>query len=214
MILGCFSDLQGGGGFVIELRDLGGYKMRQMEGLLIGLVAGALLALVVCALIYNGFVSRRNAVRNAFASIDVQLKKRWDLIPNLVETVKAYASHEKEAFDRVIKARQRVELSPVGTRVRFESEQDLGAGVSRLMMLAEDYPELKAGDQFLNLQRNLKDIEAQLAASRRAYNASVTDWNEGVEMFPGSAFAKVFGFETADWFETPSDQRKAHDVRF
>ena len=71
MILGCFSDLQGGGGFVIELRDLGGYKMRQMEGLLIGLVAGALLALVVCALIYNGFVSRRNAVRNAFASIDV-----------------------------------------------------------------------------------------------------------------------------------------------
>jgi LemA protein len=188
--------------------------MRQMEGLLIGLVAVALLALVVCAVIYNGFVSRRNAVRNAFASIDVQLKKRWDLIPNLVETVKAYASHEKETFDRVIKARQRVESSPVGTRVRFESEQDLGAGVSRLMMLAEAYPELKAGDQFLNLQRNLKEIESQLGAARRAYNASVTDWNEGVEMFPGSVFAKVFGFATADWFETPSDQRKAHDVRF
>ena len=83
-----------------------------------------------------------------------------------------------------------------------------------MMMLAEAYPELKAGDQFLNLQRNLKEIESQLGAARRAYNASVTDWNEGVEMFPGSVFAKVFGFATADWFETPSDQRKAHDVRF
>lgn len=185
-----------------------------MEGLLIGLAVIALVALVICAAIYNGFVSRRNSVRNAFASIDVQLKKRWDLVPNLVETVKAYASHEKEVFDSVIKARQGVESSPVGTKERFNREQDLGAGVSRLMMLAEDYPDLKAGAQFLNLQRNLTEIESQLAASRRAYNAAVTDWNEGVEMFPGSIFAKVFGFETADWFETPSDQRKAHDVRF
>ena len=184
-----------------------------MDGLLIGLVVAAILALVICAVIYNGFVSRRNSVRNAFASIDVQLKKRWDLIPNLIETVKAYASHEKEVFENVIKARQRVEASPVGTRERFQSEQDLGAGVSRLMMLAEAYPDLKAGGHFLNLQRNLTEIESQLAASRRAYNSAVTDWNEGVEMFPGSLFAKVFGFETADWFETPSEQRKAHNVR-
>ena len=172
------------------------------------------LALVTCVIIYNGFVSRRNSVRNAFASIDVQLKKRWDLVPNLVESVKAYASHEKEVFESVIRARQGVESSAVGTRERFQSEQDLGAGVSRLMILAEGYPELKAGGQFLNLQRNLTEIESQLAASRRAYNAAVTDWNEGVEMFPGSIFAKVFGFETADWFETPAEQRKAHDVRF
>ena len=185
-----------------------------MEGLLIGLAVIAVLALVICAVIYNGFVSRRNSVRNAFASIDVQLKKRWDLVPNLVETVKAYASHEKEVFENVIKARQGVESSAVGTKERFEREQDLGAGMSRLMMLAEAYPELKAGEQFLNLQRNLTEIESQLAASRRAYNAAVTHWNEGVEMFPGSILAKVFGFETADWFETPSDQRKTQDVRF
>lgn len=179
-----------------------------------GVGIAVVLALVTCAIIYNGFVSRRNSVRNAFASIDVQLKKRWDLVPNLVESVKAYASHEKEVFESVIRARQGVENSAMGTRERFQSEQDLGAGVSRLMMLAESYPDLKAGGQFLNLQRNLTEIESQLAASRRAYNAAVTDWNEGVEMFPGSIFAKVFGFETADWFETPADQRKAHDVRF
>ena len=185
-----------------------------MEPLLIILAGGAFFVLVVCALIYNGFVVRRNAVRNAFAAIDVQLKKRWDLVPNLVETVKAYASHEKDVFEQVIRARQGVENSAVGTSERFQSEQDLGAGVARLMMLAEDYPDLKAGENFLNLQRNLTEIESQLAAARRAYNAAVTAWNEGVEMFPGNIFASIFGFETVAWFETPSDQRKAHDVRF
>ena len=121
-----------------------------MEPFLIIIAGLGLLALLVCALIYNGFVVRRNAVRNAFAAIDVQLKKRWDLVPNLVETVKAYASHEKEVFESVIRARQRVESSGMGTSERFQSEQDLGAGVARLMMLAEDYPDLKAGANFLN----------------------------------------------------------------
>ena len=158
-------------------------------------------------------MSRRNSVRNAFASIDVQLKKRWDLVPNLVETVKAYAEHEQEVFESVIQARHGVESSEVGTSTRFGYEQDLGAGVSRILMLAEAYPDLKASGHFLNLQRNLTEIESQLAASRRAYNAAVTEWNEGVEMFPGSVFAKVFGFEVADWFETPAEQRKTHDVR-
>lgn len=182
--------------------------------MLIGVGAVVLVILLVIVVIYNGFVSRRNAVRNAFASIDVQLKKRWDLVPNLVETVKAYAAHEKGVFESVILARQGVEKSEVGTRERFSHEQDLGAGVSRLLMLAEAYPELKASGHFLNLQRNLTEIESQLAAARRAYNAAVTDWNEGVEMFPGSILAKVFGFQVADWFETPAEQRKTHDVRF
>ena len=185
-----------------------------MEPVLILLGVVVLVMLLAIVVIYNGFVGRRNAVRNAFASIDVQLKKRWDLVPNLVETVKAYAAHEKGVFASVILARQGVEKSEVGTRERFSHEQDLGAGVSRLLMLSEGYPDLKASGHFLNLQRNLTEIESQLAASRRAYNAAVTDWNEGVEMFPGSICAKVFGFEVADWFETPADQRKAHDVRF
>lgn len=185
-----------------------------MEPVLIGLGASLVAILVAVAVIYNGFVTRRNVVENAFATIDVQLKKRWDLVPDLVETVKAHAIHEQGVFERVILARQGVEQSEVGTRERFSHEQDLGAGVSRLLMLAEAYPDLKAGGHFLKLQRNLVEIEARLAAARRAYNAAVTDWNEGVKMFPGSMLAKVFGFQTADWFETPAEQRKTQDIRF
>jgi LemA protein len=152
-------------------------------------------------------------MRNAFASIDVQLKKRWDLVPQLVETVRAYASHEKEVFESVTKARRGIDAVESDSRERFNYEQDLGAGVARVMMLAEDYPELKAGGQFLNLQRNLTEVESQIAASRRAFNAAVTSWNEGVEMFPGSILAGIFSFESQDWFETPEDQRKVTDVR-
>ena len=185
-----------------------------MEAALMALGGLGVVVLMGVVMLYRGFVRRREAVQTSFAVIDVQLKKRWDLVPNLVETVKAYAAHEKGAFESVILARQGVEKAEVGTRERFGHEQDLGAGVSRLLMLAEGYPELKASGHFLNLQRNLTEIESQLAAARRAYNASVTDWNEGVEMFPGSIFAKVFGFQVADWFETPAEQRKTQDVRF
>ena len=184
-----------------------------MEALLIilGIIAGIVfLGLII---MYNGFISRRNKMRNAFASIDVQLKKRWDLVPQLVETVRAYASHEKEVFESVTKVRRGIDAVKSDSRERFNYEQDLGAGVARVMMLAEDYPELKAGGQFLNLQRNLTEVESQIAASRRAFNAAVTSWNEGVEMFPGSILAGIFSFESQDWFETPEDQRKVTDVR-
>ena len=169
--------------------------------------------LLVVMVIYNGFISRRSRMRNAFASIDVQLKKRWDLIPQLVETVRAYASHEKDVFEKVTKARRGIEAVQSDSRKRFNYEQDLGAGLARVMMLAENYAELKAGDQFLNLQRNLTEVESQIAASRRAFNAAVTAWNEGVEMFPGSILAGIFHFKIQDWFETPEDQRKVTDVR-
>ena len=184
-----------------------------METALMALGGFGLVALVVVVVIYRGFVRRRDVVQMAFAVIDVQLKKRWDLVPNLVETVKAFATDEKEVFEVVIRARQGVELAETGTRERFGYEQDLGAGVARLLVLAEDYPELLASEQFPNLQRSLTETEARLAVSRRSFNAAVTNWNEGVARFPGSLFAKVFGFQVADWFETPSDQRKASDIR-
>ena len=179
--------------------------------IILGIIAG--IVYLVLIMIYNGFISRRNKMRNAFASIDVQLKKRWDLVPQLVETVRAYASHEKEVFESVTKARRGIDAVESDSGERFNYEQDLGAGVARVMMLAEDYPELKAGGQFLNLQRNLTEVESQIAASRRAFNAAVTSWNEGVEMFPGSILAGIFSFESQDWFETPEDQRKVTDVR-
>lgn len=177
----------------------------------LGIVLGIILLILV--LMYNGFVSRRNRLRNAFASIDVQLKKRWDLVPQLVETVRAYASHEKGVFERVTRARRGIEAVESDSPERFNYEQDLGAAVSQVMMLAEDYPELKAGEQFLNLQRNLTEVESQIAASRRAFNAVVTAWNEGVEMFPGSVMAGICGFRVQDWFETPESQRKVTDVQ-
>ena len=188
--------------------------MARMGPALIVLAAIAGVMLLALILMYNGFIARRNRMRNAFASIDVQLKKRWDLVPQLVETVRAYASHEKEVFENVTKARRGIEAVTSDSRERFNYEQDLGAGMARVMMLAEDYPDLKAGDQFLNLQRNLSEVEAQIAASRRAFNAAVTAWNESVEMFPGSILAGIFKFERQDWFETPEDQRKVTDVRF
>jgi len=166
------------------------------------------LPLLIVAIMYNGFVSRRNAMRHAFSSIDVQLKKRWELIPNLVETVKKYASHEKETMEAVVQARN----ARSDSKERFDSEAKISQGVGRLFAIAEDYPDLKAGDQFLNLQRNLTEIESQISASRRAYNAAVTDWNEGVEAFPGNILAGMFNFERADWFEARTQERDRVDV--
>ena len=184
-----------------------------MDTALIALGGMAFVALVVAVVIYSGFVRRRRVVQMAFATIDVQLKKRWDWVPNVMETVKAYERRETEVFEAVIRARQGVELAETGTRERFEYEQDLGAGVARILMLAAAYPELTASGHFQNLQRSWTEIESQLAATRRAFNAAVTSWNAGVESFPGSIVAKALGFQVADWFETPSDQRKARDIR-
>ena len=164
--------------------------------------------LVMIVLYYNGFISRRNAMRNAFASIDVQLKKRWDLIPNLVETVKGFAKHEREVMESVIAARN----APAGSKERFACEEQVAAGASRLIAVAESYPELKSNEQFLLLQRNLTEVESQISASRRAYNAAVTAWNEGVEAFPGVLFARVFNFERADWFEAGVGERRNVEV--
>ena len=179
--------------------------------IIVGITLG--ITLLLLALMYNGFVSRRNRMRNAFASIDVQLKKRWDLVPQVVEAVRAYASHEKGVFENVTRARRGIEAVEADSPERFDYEQDLGAGLSRVMLLAEDYPDLKAGEQFLNLQRNLAEVESQIAAARRAFNATVTAWNEGVEMFPGSVMAGICGFQVQSWFETPESQRKVTDVQ-
>lgn len=155
---------------------------------------------LVLVIMYNGFISRRNMMRNAFASIDVQLKKRWDLVPNLVEVAKGFAAHEKETMQAVIEARK----ARGDSQTRFVHEEKISQGLGRMMALAEGYPELKSNRLFLNLQRNLTEIESQISASRRAFNAAVTDWNQGVESFPGNIMAGVFNFERADWFEVSS----------
>jgi len=152
-------------------------------------------------------------MRNAFSSIDVQLKKRWNLIPNLVETVKGYAAHEKETFESVIATRNEVRNQPAESGARFAEEEKLTASVSHIFAIAEGYPELTSSEHFLNLQRNLTEIESQISAARRTYNAAVQEWNNGVESFPSSILAEIWKFERAEWFEARSEERKSTDVR-
>lgn len=182
--------------------------------MLVTLFCLTVLPLILCAIIYNGFIHRRNRVKQAFAGIDVQLKKRWDLVPNLVQTAKTYAKHEKETLEQVVQARQSLIAGQENLGQRLDKEKNLSLGLGRLMALAESYPDLKADASFLNLQKNLTEIEAQIAAARRAYNSAVMSWNTGVQMFPGSLFAKVFGFAEADWFEMPEIERVNPQVDF
>ena len=182
--------------------------LMQWNGML--LIAVVILPLLCLVILYNGHVGRRNAADYAFSSIDVQLKKRWDLIPALVETVKGYAKHEKELFTRVTDARKLAQCAQGDERFRREGE--VSQGLPRIMALAESYPDLKADQQFISLQRNLTEVESQISAARRAYNAAITDYNDGVQMFPSSIVAGVFGFKKREWFQIESVERAVTNV--
>lgn len=175
--------------------------------LLIGLAG-----LVVLIAIYNGLVYKRNRVRNAYSSIDVNLRKRFDLIPALVETVRGFAKHEEETFTRLIEARQRIDRGDLSQSERFRVESQIGPGLQRLMAVAEDYPELNSSSHFLNLQRNLTEIEEQISAARRAYNAAVFEINNAVESFPSNLVAGAFGFQLHDFFEAADGVRDSVEV--
>lgn len=159
---------------------------------------------------YNGLVNLRNQVALALATIDVQLKKRYDLVPNLVETVKGYAAHEKELLEAVTIARTQASQPGAG----WQAEEHLRHEVGRLIATAEDYPDLKASSHFLMLQRQLSECEAQIAAARRTYNASIMDYNNSVEMFPSSIVAGIFGFKRKPEFEIAIEERRNPDVQF
>lgn len=183
-----------------------------MDGILIIFACAIGFALLILIFIYNGHVNRRNAVDYAYASIDVQLKKRWDLVPNLVNTVKGYANHERELFENITTARNQAQSVHDASAQRFNHERNLDAHLPKLLAVAESYPEIKADRQFLNLQRNLTEIEAQIAAARRAYNASVMNYNNGVDMFPSSIVAAMFGFTRRQHFETGAREREARSI--
>lgn len=159
---------------------------------------------------YNSLVNGRNQVRLAFATIDVQLKKRFDLIPNLVETVKGYAAHERDTLEAVTAARNMAEQPGAG----WQAQENLQHAVGTLIARAEAYPDLMASGHFLMLQRQLAECEAQIAAARRTYNASVMDFNNSVEMFPSSLVAGLFKFTRKPEFEIAIAERGNPDVRF
>ena len=165
---------------------------------------------------YNGLVRARQMVQEAWSGIDVQLKRRADLIPNLVETVKGYASHEREALERVTEMRARAQNVPVGDiQGRAAAEGMLSQALGRLLAVAEAYPDLKASQNFADLQRALETTEREIQMARRYYNGSVRELNTKVESFPSNLVAGQFGFAKADYFELedPSD-RQLPEVRF
>jgi LemA protein len=159
--------------------------------------------------IYNGLVGMRQRANQAFADIDVQLKQRHDLIPNLVETVKGYATHEKETLDAVIKARNAA-MGAQGTG-QAAAEQQLSGALGRLMALSEAYPDLKANTNFIQLQDKLTHVEDKLAAARRFFNNAVGEYNAAIEAFPAVFFAKEVGFKPREFFDVGEENRAALD---
>lgn len=176
-------------------------------------VLGALLLLLFYGIaLFNGLVRLRNLGDNAWSDVDVQLKKRHDLVPNLVETVKGYAKHEKDTFERVVAARQRASSASAVTD-RETAESALTRGLQQLFVLAEAYPELKANDGFLRLQTDLSRIEDDIASARRYYNAVVRDFNTKQETFPANLVAGALGFHTRHFFQAGGDERSAPQVK-
>jgi LemA protein len=164
--------------------------------------------------IYNSLVKLRTQAQGAWADIDVQLKRRWDLIPNLVETVKGYASHEKDTLEAVINARNRA-MSATGPADKAQAENMLTGALKSLFALSEAYPDLKAVEGFTQLQGTLDEIEDAVQSSRRYYNAVVRDYNTKVEQFPSVLVANAFRFQKEEFFELDDEaQREAPTVSF
>ena len=186
-----------------------------MTGIIVLVVI--VLLVVWCISIYNNLVKLRNNRENAFANIDVQLKQRHDLVPQLVGAVKGYADHEKDVFMRVTEARSAA-MSATNIDDKIQAENALTSALSGLKVSLEAYPELKANQNFLQLQKELADIENKLAAVRRFFNSTTRELNNAVQTFPSIIFAGMFGFKKEQMFEIPTEQRaeldKAPEVKF
>jgi LemA protein len=177
-----------------------------MGWIVLGIIV--ILAIYLIA-VYNGLVSLRQRTNQAFADIDVQLKQRHDLIPNLVETVKGYAAHERGTLDDVIKARNSA-ITASGPGQQAAAENALSGALGKLFALAEAYPDLKANTNFQQLQTELSDIENKLAAARRFFNNAVSEYNAGIQQFPAALFAGPLGFREHPFFDV-GDERKTLD---
>ena len=170
-----------------------------------------ILAIVVVVLVYNRLVALRQTTRQAWGDIDVQLKQRHDLVPNLVETVKGYASHEKETLERVIEARNKA-IHSGDMKEQAEAENMLSGALRHLFALSESYPDLKANTNFLALQNELADLENKIAAARRFFNNAVAEYNTAIEQFPAVLLAGPFGFTAQGFFEVAANERARVEV--
>jgi LemA protein len=171
------------------------------------IIITALLLLIIIGL-YNSLVRKKNDVENAFASIDVMLKKRYDLIPNLIETVKGYMQHEKSLLTELTALRSQAVSGTISNEDRVVLENKIAKGMSGIMVAVENYPDLKASQNFLQLQGSWNEIEEQISASRRAFNAAVTIFNNSVETFPSNIMAGIMNYKRRTLFEIPDIERQ------
>jgi len=185
-----------------------------VPGIVIGVIVVILLIMFIAN--YNGLVRLRNQVKNAWAQIDVQLKRRYDLIPNLVETAKGYMKHERETLEAVTNARNLAQqMSSAGAGERAKAEGELSGALSRLLAVVENYPDLKANQNFLALQEELTSTENKISFSRQFYNDSVLRYNNKTHVFPSNVVARLMGFKEDSFFEvTLAAEREAPRVSF
>ena len=182
------------------------------------IILGVLLLVIIFLIsIYNGLIRLKNRVDEAWSDIDVQLKRRYDLIPNLVETVKGYATHERETLEKVIKARNDAMALQNSSNVneKLQAENNLSSTLKSIFALSENYPDLKANQNFLELQRELADTENKIQAARRFYNSNVKDFNTKLQVFPTNIIAKQLGFTARNFFEiTEAVEKENIQVKF
>jgi LemA protein len=158
--------------------------------------------------LYNSLIGKKNQVANAFSSIDVMLKKRFDLLPNLVETVKQYMQHESATLSRIVELRSQATAGNLTTNEKIELDKQVSSGVRGLMLTVESYPDLKANQNFINLQSTWTESEEQIAAARRTYNSSVTDYNDAIMMFPGSLVAGMLNYQPIAVLSNTEEERR------
>ena len=183
--------------------------------MIVGIVVAAVVVglLLVVVAIYNSLVRKRNRVDNSWSQVDVQLRRRYDLIPNLVESVKGYASHERVTFEEVTKARTAAQQAQ-GVAPQAEAENVLTAAIGRLFAVAEQYPQLRATENFQDLQAQLTDTEGKIAVARQIYNDTVLTYNNAVQTVPTNIVAGLFNFAARDFFEIEEPVREAPRVQF
>ncbi len=188
--------------------------MNQAMLVVLGIVAFVVIAVIF---MYNKLIRLKNRVAEAWSDIDVQLKRRYDLIPNLINTVKGYAKHERETLERVVEARNQAMSAQKGgdAKKQAEAENMLSSTLKSIFALAESYPDLKANQNFLELQREISDTENKIQASRRFYNGNVKDFNIALELFPTNMIAGTLGFAKRDFFEIGDEEEKKNiEVKF
>lgn len=179
----------------------------------IGLLGVLLVLIFALVAMYNGLIKKKNHVDEAFSGMDVALKKRHDLLPNLIETVKAYMTHEKDLLVKVTELRSRAMNPNLTVNEKVAAENQLSQAVGGIMIAIEKYPDIKANTNFMQIQTTMNDVEFEISGARKVYNSKVTDFNNAVEMFPTNLMAKMMGLARRLFFEIPDTERQNVDVK-